>query len=103
MTVSPEAAASGQYAAVAAETPLGRVGVPDDLASVVRFLAGPESAWVTGQTFSVDGGSDQGKAADMMEMMFSKDVMDQIRAGKAVAAPADAATFASKSLRRPQP
>ena len=81
LTVSPEAAASGQYAGVAAETPLGRVGVPDDLARVVRFLAGPEAGWVTGQTFSVDGGGDQGKAADMMDMFFGKEVMDRIRAG----------------------
>lgn len=103
LTKSPEAAASDQFAAVAAETPLGRVGVPDDLAQVVRFLAGPESAWVTGQTFSVDGGSDQGKAADMMDMIFSKDIMDQIRAGKAVEPATGAPAFASKSLKPPLP
>jgi len=43
----------------AAKIPMGRIGAPDDIASVVRFLAGPESAWVTGQTFSADGGEDQ--------------------------------------------
>lgn len=103
LTVSPEAAASGNYDAVAGETPLGRVGVPDDLARVVRFLAGPESGWVTGQTFSADGGADQGKGADMMDMMLGKDVMDQIRAGKAVPLPEGAPAFTSTSLRPPQP
>lgn len=99
LTVSPEAAASGQFGAVVAETPLGRVGVPDDLARVVRFLAGPESGWMTGQTFSADGGGDQGKAPDMMEMFFGKEVMDQIRAGKLTEPPAGRPTFASTSLR----
>jgi NAD(P)-dependent dehydrogenase (short-subunit alcohol dehydrogenase family) len=38
--------------------PLGRTGVPNDIAEAVRFLAGPESAWVTGQSFAVDGGNE---------------------------------------------
>lgn len=36
--------------------PLGRVGEPADVAAVVRFLLGPEAAWVTGQNVAVDGG-----------------------------------------------
>lgn len=36
--------------------PLGRAGVPGDISSAVRFLAGPESSWITGQSFAVDGG-----------------------------------------------
>lgn len=31
--------------------PLGRIGVPEDIAQVVRFLVGPESAYVTGPEF----------------------------------------------------
>jgi NAD(P)-dependent dehydrogenase (short-subunit alcohol dehydrogenase family) len=65
------------------ETPLGRVGRPDEVASAVRFLAGPESGWVTGQTFSADGGLDQGKGPDPMDAMYGKEVMDRIRAGEA--------------------
>ncbi|MFQ6058080.1 MAG: SDR family NAD(P)-dependent oxidoreductase [Anaerolineae bacterium] len=37
-------------------TPLGRVGEPADIASVVVFLASNESRFMTGQTLSVDGG-----------------------------------------------
>lgn len=36
--------------------PLGRVGSPEDIARVVRFLASPEAVYITGQTLCVDGG-----------------------------------------------
>jgi NAD(P)-dependent dehydrogenase (short-subunit alcohol dehydrogenase family) len=39
-----------------AQMPISRVGTPEDVAGLVRFLAGPDSSWVTGQTISVDGG-----------------------------------------------
>ena len=35
---------------------LGRLGSPDDIASVVRFLAGPGAGYITGQVLVVDGG-----------------------------------------------
>ena len=35
---------------------LGRLGSPEDIAGVVRFLAGPAAAWITGQVLVVDGG-----------------------------------------------
>ncbi len=38
------------------QTPLGDVGQPEDVASVVRFLLSDESRWITGQTIAVDGG-----------------------------------------------
>lgn len=36
--------------------PLGRLGEPDDVAGLVRFLAGPEARYITGQVIAVDGG-----------------------------------------------
>lgn len=39
-----------------AQMPLGRVGTTDDVASLVRFLLGPESSWITGEAIGVDGG-----------------------------------------------
>lgn len=35
---------------------LGRMGKPEDIASVVAFLSGPEGAWVNGQQIIVNGG-----------------------------------------------
>jgi NAD(P)-dependent dehydrogenase (short-subunit alcohol dehydrogenase family) len=36
--------------------PLGRLGRPEDVASVAAWLLGSESDWVTGQVFGIDGG-----------------------------------------------
>jgi NAD(P)-dependent dehydrogenase (short-subunit alcohol dehydrogenase family) len=71
-----------QYAAI---TPLGRVGEPEDLAKAVRFFAGPESAWITGQNIACDGGQElSGATPDFLDQAYGKQVMDQIRAGKVV-------------------
>lgn len=47
----------GAAAAFLPEYPLGRLGEAEDIAGAVRFLAGDESAWVTGQCIAVDGGN----------------------------------------------
>ncbi len=39
-----------------AQTPLGRLGEPDDIASTVRFLLSDDAAFITGAVLSVDGG-----------------------------------------------
>ena len=35
---------------------LKRLGQPEDIAGVVAFLAGPDSAWISGQNLSATGG-----------------------------------------------
>jgi 3-oxoacyl-[acyl-carrier protein] reductase len=49
--LSPE-----EVEAVREETPLMKIGSPEDIASAVLFLAGDGAAYITGQTLSVDGG-----------------------------------------------
>jgi 3-oxoacyl-[acyl-carrier protein] reductase len=41
---------------VEASTPLGRIGQPQDIATVATFLASTDSGWITGETFLVSGG-----------------------------------------------
>jgi 3-oxoacyl-[acyl-carrier protein] reductase len=43
-------------AALFAQIPLGRLGTPNDIASLVAFLASDSASYITGQTFVVDGG-----------------------------------------------
>ena len=41
---------------VESQTPLGRIGQPQDIAPAVVFLASPDSAWITGETLLISGG-----------------------------------------------
>ena len=41
---------------VEAETPLRRIGQPQDVAGVAAFLASDDSSWITGETFVISGG-----------------------------------------------
>lgn len=54
-------AASGREAsatvAMAKAIPVGRLGTPEDIGAVCVFLASREAAWITGQTWQVNGGA----------------------------------------------
>lgn len=42
---------------LAAALPLGRIGVPDDIAALATFLASDRASWITGETYVIDGGA----------------------------------------------
>ena len=46
------------FAATLAKRPIpaGRMGEPADIAGIVAFLASPRASWITGSTFTIDGG-----------------------------------------------
>jgi NAD(P)-dependent dehydrogenase (short-subunit alcohol dehydrogenase family) len=46
----------GREAEVAAQYPVGRLGVPEDVGEAAAYLLGDGAAWVTGQTLVLDGG-----------------------------------------------
>ena len=60
-----------------AQMPLGRSGSTADVGALVRFLAGPESGWITGACISVDGGHHLRRGPDLdpaMRLVFGDDV-----------------------------
>jgi 3-oxoacyl-[acyl-carrier protein] reductase len=42
---------------IEAQTPLGRIGQPQDIAPAAVFLASSDSAWITGETLYISGGN----------------------------------------------
>ncbi len=55
----------GLEAAVTAMYPMGRLGEPDDIAHCAAYLASDEAKFVTGATFSIDGGLTAGRTFDL--------------------------------------
>jgi NAD(P)-dependent dehydrogenase (short-subunit alcohol dehydrogenase family) len=53
---TPLAGNEGIVADYIEQMPLGRLGTVEDVAAGIRYLCGPESDWVTGQCFAIDGG-----------------------------------------------
>lgn len=58
--------------------PLGRIGQPSDIAELARFLIGPESSWITGQTINADGGHSLRRGPNiraLIEPVFGADAL----------------------------
>lgn len=55
-TLAYFAEGASMIAAAEKHTPLGRVGMPNDIADVVSLLCDPRAAWITGQVIVADGG-----------------------------------------------
>ncbi len=68
-----------------AQIPLGRTGEASDIAGGVRYLAGPESSWVTGQCFNIDGGQCLRRHPDMTDSVaqyYGEDALAAVMSGK---------------------
>ncbi len=63
-----------------AQMPLGRVGTVEDVAAAVRYLIGPESSFVTGETLGVDGGHHLRRGADY-SLLFGGWARQRVGAG----------------------
>ena len=59
--VAPQAATPGFDERVRSTVPLGRVGTPEEVGSVVWFLSGEDSSYMTGAVVVVDGGVSLGR------------------------------------------
>jgi NAD(P)-dependent dehydrogenase (short-subunit alcohol dehydrogenase family) len=67
------------------QQPIKRTGRPDDIAAAIRYLAGPESSWVTGQILSVDGGHTLRRFPDLTDIAratLGEDVFDAVMRGE---------------------
>lgn len=67
-----------------AEKPLGRTGVPDDIAAGVHYLLGPESTWVTGQSLGIEGGNELTRAPvleSLVRQRWGDEAVDAALAG----------------------
>ncbi|PTD22033.1 SDR family NAD(P)-dependent oxidoreductase [Sphingomonas fennica] len=67
------------------QMPMGRAGAPEDIARGVRFLAGPESGWVTGQSLAVDGGHELRRNPDLTHLargIFGSETIDAVLRGE---------------------
>jgi NAD(P)-dependent dehydrogenase (short-subunit alcohol dehydrogenase family) len=67
------------------QKPLGRTGVPDDIAAGVRYLASPDSGWVTGQSIGIEGGAELARAPyleGLVRKRFGDAAIEECLAGR---------------------
>jgi NAD(P)-dependent dehydrogenase (short-subunit alcohol dehydrogenase family) len=72
------------HARFLAQQPLARGGEPEDIARAVRYFAGPESGWCTGQCLTVDGGNTIRRFPDISDVtraVVGEKVWDAVRRG----------------------
>ncbi|GCD97233.1 SDR family NAD(P)-dependent oxidoreductase [Embleya hyalina] len=89
-----------------ANKPLGRTGLPEDIAEAVRHLAGPESSWTTGQSLAVDGGNELRRAPSFEKYArtaLGDAVIDAALAGRDPYAPPTPAPVPTRPTHPPRP
>ena len=82
------------------QMPIRRLGTVEDIAAAVRYLAGPESAWVTGQCFAIDGGHTLRRGPrveSMIERFFGADALIEGRDASGGSGSRDATEAAGRS------
>lgn len=67
-------------AAYMVQQPLARVGEAGDIAAAIRFLAGPESSWITGEAITVDGGTSLRRFPDLTDNWAHRGVSTSLTA-----------------------
>lgn len=60
---------SSVYASYLANTPMGDVGLPDEVAEATTFLLSDSARWITGQLINVDGGHSLRRGPDFSEFV----------------------------------
>lgn len=66
------------------QKPLSRIGTPEDVAAGVRYLAGPEADWVTGQSLAIEGGNELRRAPSLEKiarLRLGDEVVDTAKSG----------------------
>jgi NAD(P)-dependent dehydrogenase (short-subunit alcohol dehydrogenase family) len=71
------------YRSYIENTPMQDVGEPEDVASLARFLIGPDSRWITGQIINVDGGHALRRGPDFSSFLVGALGWDVMLAKKA--------------------
>jgi NAD(P)-dependent dehydrogenase (short-subunit alcohol dehydrogenase family) len=62
----PAAAIPGVVEEYLENTPLGRVGTPEDVADAVVFLCSPKASWLTGEVLDLNGGAHLKRYPDVL-------------------------------------